>query len=433
MNAPRLPVTRRRRRGAALLAALCFATVLAVALGSYITVCYRTLAMSTRTLRAMHNLVLAETGMEDALWALNTNNWSGWTIAGTTATKTLSNFDLGGGVTGSVGLTVLNYDGSTGTRVVTVRGTTSDGQGTTQSRTLTSVAERAPLFVNAVAATTGRVRFRLAGSADSYNSTLGDYAAQTPGYSAVISSGSTFTTSATVQLGNAQIKGFVATLSTGPSYGLSGTLVGPGTAAGIKIDPTRVSTSPYQPLFDEVTPTGGGTLLPAGTATIGTPAAPSPTVYYGSNYLLAGTDVLTVTGPIVLVLSGDLFISESARIHLTATGSLRIHVHGDLGLNGGGIQNDTKLPKNLVIIATTNPYESYGMATNTPFYGVIYAPVSSLTVSNNQAIYGAIVAKSVTFSGSPAVHYDLALRSLVIGGVNTPFGIGRWRETYDGG
>jgi hypothetical protein len=419
-------------RGTALLAALCFVVVLAVALGSYITVCYRTLALSTRTMRSLHNLALAEIGLEDALWALNNNNWSGWMMAGTTATKTLAGFNFDGGVSGTVSLTVTNYDGSGGTRVVIARGTTQDAGGGSQHRTVTATAERAPLFVNAVAATTGRVRFRAAGSADSYHSTRGDYSAQTPGYSAVISSGSTSPSSATVQLGNAQIKGFVATVGTGPSYGLSGRLAGPASAPGIRVDPTRVSTSPYQPIFDEVVPTGSGALLPRCPATIGVPAAISPSIYYAANCLLAGADVLTVDGPVVLVLSGDLFIAGAARIRITARGSLRLHVHGDLGVGGEGIQNDTRLPRNLVIIATTNPYESYVMATNTAFYGIIYAPVSGLTVSNSQAIYGAIVAKSVTFLQSPAIHYDLALRSLVMAGVNTPFGLGRWRETYDG-
>jgi hypothetical protein len=84
-----------------------------------------------------------------------------------------------------------------------------------------------------------------------------------------------------------------------------------------------------------------------------------------------------------------------------------------------------------VIISTTNPYESYGMATDTPFHGVIYTPISSLTVSNDQAIYGAIVARSVTFLRSPSFHYDVSLRTLVLPGVATPFGLDRWRETYD--
>src|SRR5262245_8349824 len=49
-------------RGAALLAALCFATILAISLGSYMTVCYRELALSTRTVNGSHSVQLAEMG-----------------------------------------------------------------------------------------------------------------------------------------------------------------------------------------------------------------------------------------------------------------------------------------------------------------------------------------------------------------------------------
>jgi hypothetical protein len=235
-----------------------------------------------------------------------------------------------------------------------------------------------------------------------------------------------------VQLGAAQVKGFVATLGTGPSYSTGAALGGPYSFAPGKIDTARISTSPYQPNFDEVVPGGSGSLLPSGTATIGTPGAAAPALYYSTGVNLVGTDVLTVNGPVVLVVRGDIAISEFAKILITTQGSLRVHVQGNLAINGGGIQNDTRLPRKLVIVSTTNLYESYGMATLTPFYGVIYTPMSTFTVSYNQAIYGAIVARSVTFLGSPAVHYDLSLRSTVIEGFNNPFGVGNWRETHDG-
>ena len=84
-----IPTTKRltSERGAALLAAMCFASVLAIALGSYITVCYRSLQMSSRNSSSTHSVELAEVGMEDALWSLNKDDWSGWAISGTTATK----------------------------------------------------------------------------------------------------------------------------------------------------------------------------------------------------------------------------------------------------------------------------------------------------------------------------------------------------------
>ena len=416
-------------RGAALLAALCFATILAIALGSYMTVCYRELALSTRGTQGSHSVQLAEMGMEDALWALNKNDWSSWTIAGSNATRTISGLSFDGGSTGTISLKVANYNGVTGNRTVTVTGTMTQTDGTSVSRTLTSASAKAPLFLNAVAGTTGKVKFNSAGTVDSYDSSLGDYSTQTPTYSAIVSSGSLSVTSATVQLTNAQIKGYAATLSTGISYSTSARVYGPTTPLTTKIDASRLSSSPYQPVFEEVVPTGAGSTLPIGTATIGTAGASSATLYYASSVNLINWDVLTIDGPVVLVVTGDFYINNLAKIRITTNGSLRVHVTGDIAINGNGIQNDTKLPKNLIIISTTNPYDTFGMATNTVFYGVIYTPVSSFTVSNSQTIYGAIVAKSVVFMLSPVIHYDLDLRRTVFSGIDTPFAVSDWRET----
>ena len=123
MNAPSKKHLPTSERGSALLAALCFATVLALALASNITVCYRSMQLSSRNMNSGHSVELAETGMEEALWALNKSDWSNnWTLVGSTATKTLTGFTYdNSGVTGSVNLTVTNYNDNdhTGNRTVT--------------------------------------------------------------------------------------------------------------------------------------------------------------------------------------------------------------------------------------------------------------------------------------------------------------------------
>jgi hypothetical protein len=432
---------RRANRGAALLAALCFATVLAIALGSYITVCYRSLAMSSRNMSATRSVELAESGMEDALWALNNSNWTGWAIAGNTATKTLGGFAYDNGATGTVTIAIANYDGSAGARTVTVTGTTTQADGTQISRSLTSLSAPAPLITNAVAATTGTVKFSAAGTGsliDSYDSAAGLYTAQTPGYSAVVSSGSTSTSSATVQLTNAQVKGYVATLSTGPSYSTSAKLVGPSTPGTTKIDEGRISTSPYQPVFDIKSISGAGTSLynPANgsTTTIGTPGG-SPALYYSSGLNMVSTTKIVVDGPVRLVISGNLYVGLSGgspSIEITNSGSLEIFVSGDIAIYGNGVNNLTKLPKKCVIYGT-NSLTAPDMNTATAFYGVIYTPTGDFKVLSNNGIYGAIVARNVTFSGaSPQVHFDVDLRNQAFSGVDTPFAVSDWRETTAG-
>ncbi len=433
---------RARDRGAALLAALCFATVMAIALGSYITVCYRSLQMSTRNLAGTRSVELAESGMEEALWALNNNSWTNWSINGTTATRTLSGFTYDNGATGAASITITNYDGSTGTRTVTVTGTTTLSDGTQISRSLTSSSSQAALINNAVAGTTGTVKFTAAGTGtviDSYDSSLGTYASQTPGYSAVLASGSTATSSATVQLTNAQVKGYVATLSTGPSYSTSAKLTGPSTPATTKVDTARISTSPYQPVFDIKSITGAGTTLsnPAtnSTTTIGTAGATAASIYYNDGLNLTGTTKIVVDGPVKLVVNGNLYIGLNGgtpEIDVTANGSLEIFVSGDIAIYGNGINNLTQSPKKAVLYGT-NALTAPDMNTNTAFYGVIYTPNGDFKVWSNNAIYGAIVARNVVFSGTaPVVHYDVALRSTTLAGVDTPFAVADWRETTNG-
>jgi hypothetical protein len=432
-------------RGTALLAALCFATVLAMALGSYLTLCSRSLQMSSRNMNSAHSLELAETGMEETLWALNANSstgdWTGWTIAGTTATKTLSGFAYDNGVTGSINLKVTNYTGTSGTRTVTVTGTTTLADGSTTSRTLTSTSAQAPMFVNAVAGTTGTVTFNSGGTADSYDSSLGTYASQTPTYAAILASNAPATTTPTVTPTNAQIKGYVASLYTGnPGYSSSGQLVGPTTPVGTKIDTNRVSSSPYQPLFDIKTPTGAGSTLNNPTTNtvthIGTAGATTPALYYCSGLDMTGTAAqqISVDGPVQLVMTGGgaFYIGlhgGSPSIQVAAGASLEVFTTGDIAIYGGGISNASQLPKNVAIYGTT-ALTVPDMSTTTPFYGVIYTPTGNFTVAGNAAIYGALVAKKVTFSGTaPAVHYDLNLRQAVFPGLDTPFAVSNWNET----
>lgn len=410
---------------------MCFATVLALSLGSYMTLCYRTLELSSRTMQSTRGLELAETGMEEALWSLNKNSWTDWSLSGTTATRTIGGFTFDNGATGSVSLTVTNYNGSlSANRTVTVTGTVTQADGKVLTRTLTSESVKAPLFVNAVAGITGRVRFRSGGTVDSYDSDLGEFTAQTPGFSAVISSGSTSTSNAPVQLTNAQIKGYVSSYwESGPSHSTGARLMGPATPPTTKIDTSRISTSPYQPVFEEIVPTGSGATLPSSSANIGTPGAATPTLFFASDIDLHSSQTLTISGPVVIRVSGDVSITDTARIRVTATGSLRLHFGGSLEIDGFGIQNDTRIPKNVILISTFNPSDTYSISTGAAFYGVVYTPKNALSISSSLAFYGAIVARSVNMSASPAIHYDLALRKVHFDGLEVPYSVSSWRET----
>ncbi len=444
------------QRGIALLVTMCFMLALVIAVGSYISLCYRSLQMSTRNMNSNHSVELAEMGMEEALWALNKSTWTGWGVTGTTATKTLSGFTYDNGATGTASLTVTNYDGSlAGTpRTVTVTGTMTQSDGTTSSRTLTSSAAQAPLFTNAVAATglssslagAGTVVFSSAGTADSYDSSLGSYASQTPTYSAIIAGMKTSPTAASVTITNAQIKGYVASnYSGGPSYSTSARLLGSATAipvayqgtnpANSKVDVRQFSSSPYQPTFDIRTISGGTTLSAPGnntTTTLGNATDTTWAVYRYASLDLRGSTKIVINGPVRLIVPGTFYIglyggASTASIEVSSTGTLEVFTASDIAIYGNGMNNTSKDPKRMALFST-NAGTAPDMNTTADFYGVIYTPNGNFKILSSNAIYGAIVANSLTISGSPAIHYDLELRDVVFPGIDTPFAVSGWRE-----
>lgn len=421
-------------RGSALLAALCFATILALALGSYAGLCYLTLKTSNRNALSTRSIELAETGLEEALWALNNNpTWTNWDPpTGSTITRTLpdslSSFQYENGITGQIKLTITNYAGTPGaTTTITATGISTSNDGSI-SRALQCVAQHASAFTNAVGATTGPIIFTTAGSADSYDSTIG-YSpgdpdpTKRPGYSATIASGldpATLPQISPVQLKAAQINGYVASAvgTLAPTFDPTATVKGPNTDPLVNVDQSRMIVLPtaYSP----------STFTESSIATGPSPLDPNaiPSVLTAGNYYVTGdvalSSAVTISGAVTLYITGGLNIGTGTKIVVNNNtdingnfiSSLALHVTGDLKIDGDGIDNQTLLPKRLAIFdsATSKTIE---MGTDTPFYGAIYAPNSSLTInSNTQNIYGSIVAGAVTFNGTaPQIHYDISLRN----------------------
>jgi hypothetical protein len=466
----------RGERGAAMLAALCLAMVFAIALSSYIALCYVSLSTSTRNVVNEHGLELAEAGVEQALYASNNNALTGWNVStagNTTTVSTTMTMTSSGLQPTSGGPTPLNYgNGATGTVNVTYTytasqpmaiqsitstaqmtlptGTVTTGTGPTISRTLTysapnSTTAAAPLFVNAVAATSGVLKFGTAGTLDSYNSGPSggpyvNYNAGTAGYSAIVLSGDTTTGSATVRLMGADVHGYAVgydytspSTSNWLSYGGTGKLVGPNTSPSTFIDSSRILTSPvpYQPIYPENLPNGlpnlpsvnttGGNILNA-TSIIGNPVSTTPLVYNASGINVGNGVTVSVVGPVVLIVNGPgsgnaVDISGTGQIVLTTTNAaLTIFGNGgNVTIGGNGITNASAnpLPKRVAVLSTTSSgyTVTISQSASVNFYGVVYFPYQAITVSTNVPIFGSIVGSAVSFTGTaPAVHYDNALR-----------------------
>jgi len=420
-------------RGAAMLAALCLAMVFALCLSSYIALCYTSLKMSTRSLMGSHCIELAETGLEEALYSQNNWDWSApWNVnnAAATANLAMPAFQFENGATGQVKVAVQENTPQANWAQITSTATMTLPDGTTLTRSLQCTCQPLSTFLNAAAAATGKVTFNQGGTLDSYFSSQGPY--HSPGgYSAVVLSGATPPLYPTVLLNTAVVDGFAE--GTGPnsvSYAYTAKVVGPSTPVGMSVDPSRILTAalPNQPLPPENIPA----IIPVPpinpittSQSLGTAGATVPTVVYASDVSLSGNTLLQINGPVILVVQGSLVVSGSAQIVIASTQapalggggpnvSLEVHLeHGNMDINGGGIVNGTMIPERLTIIGgqTTSGPRFLALATSTPFYGVIYFPYAPLSVYNNVTVYGSLVADSITFNGSPTIHYDMSLRS----------------------
>ncbi len=326
--------------------------------------------------------------------------------------------------------------------------TLPDSAGTTIKTQLRAVVGPTALFPNAAAAATNLV-FSSGGTVDSYDS-VSDPAPSTFGFSAILAGGNTAATAVTVT--STTVQGYLAAPSTtttpfaprvsvGASASLrnsDGTVTSPHPTA-MNVDLTRISRSPYIPQFSRLTPNSGTfTTLPSSTATLGSANDTTWQTYvFSGNLNITDSRIYTIDGPVRIIVTGYYYQNlsgGSASIIITNnnTAKLEMYISGDIALYGGGIDNRTRLPKNLAIYASTTS-SAPDFNTSTPFYGVIYFSNSSsrFTVLGNRTFYGALSGANLTFSASPIIHYDTSLRYTSFSGTDTPCTVTEWRELTD--
>lgn len=171
--------------GSITLVALTLAVVIGISLASYLALCRQSLLLSTRTVNVSKARQLAETGLEEALWSLNNNNWTlgTWTLPVTDLDgdgkldrkEEWTDLQLGDGATGIITILVSDYLGNTPTITSTVIVTVP---GQTFTRSLTATTKSAPLLCNALGITNtnnGRISFSTSGLVDSWDTDYLEY------------------------------------------------------------------------------------------------------------------------------------------------------------------------------------------------------------------------------------------------------------------
>jgi Flp pilus assembly protein TadG len=121
------------------------------------------------------------------------------------------------------------------------------------------------------------------------------------------------------------------------------------------------------------------------------------------NFLLDGTKVIDM--PPGTYYFNDFTVEGQSTFNIH--GPTTIYVTGNLRRAGGTVvNNSTQLPENLTFLMTGG---TASVTSDNAFHGVIYAPNTDVTIDGDSDIYGAVVGKTLTVTGSGSGHYDESL------------------------
>lgn len=415
------------QRGSALITTLLIAAVLGIGLVGYLSLSKTALKLAQRTLFVNDASNLAEAGLEEALYAFNQMNtgvatataWSGWTLSGANATRTLPTFNRDQNGIGTVKVFVSGYDGSSSAPYVISHATiTPFDRSAPIVRIVRIGMEASGVFVNGLVALSG-LTFKGQPVIDSFNSNptnspTGPWSVYTAGLSR--SNTYVIVPSGAADLGSGLIKGNLylgAGVKAPPTSQVTGTITS---------DYTGKFTMPAYPTAAGVSQSYQlGSKVPSQLPAKGDkPAADGRYYYFMSDGKIEKTTIAAGTNVTIVGTKTEV----SGGITVSGTATLAIYVDGTIAAGNKDALNNSNWAGALQIYTTTA--EDCTISGNGELRASVFAPNADLKASgggNKGSIVGSFVAKTATFTGGMEFHYDEALRYLNMGGG------GRWAPT----
>ncbi len=432
----------RAERGAVLIVALMLMAVIALMLGSYLSLNLNSTRQAQRSFYGIAALNLVEAGAEEAVWSFNrasagqTDAWTGWSDDGLAAWRKFSGFDFTKHTAGSVQVyTTHQKPGSGAQPRILAQASVNPPDGAPLTRMIEITLRRRSFFAGGLVAKNTVTFSGTNASVDSWDSDPDDdpataavpYAAAVRRDGGSVASGSV--DNHAVLLNHASIWGYVSTGGGAPLVGTQGSIRGANTPADVQIDSRRVATdfnADFPPVFN---PEHGTHLLTVGN-TLGTLG--ETTVWRIASISLNGNKTLTILGHVTLILTAGpgvnaLDVTGNATILIPAGSSLKVYTEGNVKIAGKGIGNVNARPSSFQLFGTSQSAggQDFQIAGNGALKGVVYAPHGDVKINGNGDVMGSVVADRITLVGNAAFHYD---ESLARSGDNTPFGIVKWRE-----
>lgn len=434
--APIPPAVRRLagRRGSVLLTALLFAAGLALVLGSYLSLSRTSLKVAHRTFFANDAANLAEAGLEEALACFNlmaagtapATAWTGWTISGANAMRTLPPLNRNQNAVGLIKVYVKGYDGSDAAPYVVAQATVTPFDGGAP------VIKTVHLVVSRTAATLAHGLVALNGLTLNNSTYVDSYISNPSGsptgpwlvYSTSIdrSNASVVVLGGSVNIASGQIRGDLylgAGVTAPPAGEVTGTITTDYTATfPFPAYPTAAGVSQSYNLGSSI-PT---TLPRAGDL----PASDGR--YY---YFCASTSIRRITisansdVTIVGTASVGMPVTSSNPINLPTTSSLHVYMTGAFTISGTSI-NTSGYAGDLRIHTTTGSNCTVG--NNSRVVAWFQAPNAAFSASGgstNNRLSGFFLARTITVASSQNIHCD---ESLVGASSAASYDVTRWLE-----
>ena len=441
-NLPCGPSPRRTERGSAIITVLVLAAVTSVIAAGFMFRSSQEAKMATRSLYDAVALNLAEGAIEEGLYAANMGNFTsvnGWTLASGSATDYVKTITTGFNFIQGTGAIYARVDAATSLNpIITATGVISIPNQRPLLKQIRVSGIKRHLWGNGLVAK-GSLTFSGNAAVDGYNSSLGVYNASTNrSDQATIATASTALDPITIG-SNASIYGYVATGADDPVVGSGGKIYGATTPNGVTVDSSRIRHDFTANLPDATAPTTTAVTLAAISATIvlprigDTPGANGRYLYTTTSVNLLGHDLVSVLGPVDLIVTGNVSTSGNASMTVGGVGatspSLNLYTPGTISMGGNGMVNATNVPANSTIWGTapSSTTQTITISGNGSYTGTIYAPNANVSLSGSGDSSGAVISKTATIGGNGQFHYDTQLASLSAT-MDTSFRVTTWCE-----
>lgn len=401
-------------RGSLLITAMLLAAIIGISLVSYLSLGRTTLKLSHRTFFANDAGNLAEAGLEQAIYSFNLMGagtapaaaWTGWTISGANAMRTLTPFNRDQNAIGTVKIYVRGYDGSDPAPYVIsqARITPFDGGAPIVRVLRLNMAQNSAVAANGLVALNG-LTFTGASFADSFNSNPSN--SPTGPWLSYSSGIATSRTAAAVLAGSVSI-------ASGKVFG--DLRLGSGVTAPSTSDYTGTLTTNYSATFPLPTyPTAGsvsqsynvGSTIPGTLPRFGDLPASDGRYYYFCNSTTIGAVTISASRNVTIVGTNT---SMGSGLVLPVSSTCFVHMDGPLTLIKGNDVDNNAWAGALRIFTSTSSASTIG--NKSEFIGTFHGPSSALTITGGSAaglVVGSFIARTITASAGMDFHYDEAL------------------------